>query len=363
MYILLDAREAHTTTGTGNVIRELYPAIVKNDKNNRYAILYTKEDPFPELKCEKIKSPKDNQAKFTYIWQLFFLPHFLNKKKFDVFFSVENLVMPLFFKGVLIISILDIIPYALKDYYKKPIDNIKYKVKLFLLKFMKKKDLIYTISQYSKSDIHKYLKIDNSKIIVIENSIIRYKEPKNTKEILRKMKINKPYILSIGGGEKRKNNLRLIEAFNGIKTNMDLIVVGKIDGRNDAAQFDDLPTSKNIKTPGKVDQDTLVALYKNAHAFIFLSYYEGFGLPPLEAMKFNVPVLCADRTSLPEVCRDGVLYADPFDIEDIKDKLITLIDNKEIREDLKKKGKMVLNSYSWDNAAKEMIAAIENIKK
>jgi glycosyltransferase involved in cell wall biosynthesis len=365
MEILLDAREATANTGTGNVIRNLYPNIIKTDKINSYTILYSKTDPFPNLKCKKIKSPKDKGARFTYIWQIFGLSHFLNKNKFNVFFSVENFVYPIYFKGTTIISIQDLIPIAIDNYYDKYKDKIKYKIQLLSLKFMKKNDLIFTVSNFSKNEIIKYLKINKNKIFVIYNGINIKKAPILSTRYLMKNNIKKPYILAIGGAEKRKNNKILVKAFNELKIKEKLVIIGKINREESASQFDTLniKNNKNIITPGIVDQKTLSALYKNASVFVFLSYYEGFGLPPLEALSFSIPTLCTDKTSLPEIYKDTVLYTDPFNKNEIKEKLIEIISNQTMREKLIKNSKQLIKELTWQKSAENFIQTLNTIQK
>ena len=361
MKILLDAREAPSNTGTGSVIRNLYPHIIKQDSKNSYTIMYTDFDPFPNLKCKKIRSPKKRGARFTYIWQLFGLSRFLNRYKFDVFFSFENFVYPILFKGVSIICIQDLIPLTIDNYYDRLYDKIKYKIKITSLKFVRSNTYISTVSDFSKEEIHKYLKIERDKIYVVKHAISIDKAPLFSQKYLHKIKVKKPYILAIGGGEKRKNNKTLVEVFNNMNIKEKLVIVGRINRYNSAAQFDqlDIKDNKKILTPGMVDDKTLRSLYKNAVAFIFLSYYEGFGLPPLEALSFSIPTLCSNRSSLPEVCKDGVLYTDPFNKIEIEKKIKQIIGDNSLRKDLLVRAKKVVKDTSWDKSANSFIKLLD----
>ena len=363
MKILLDAREASSNTGTGSVIRNLYPHIIKQDSQNIYTIMYCDKDPFPKLNCKKILSPKKRGARFTYIWQLFGLSMFLNKHKFDVFFSFENFVYPILFKGASIICIQDLIPITIDNYYDRLYDKIKYRIKIKSLKFIRNNTYISTVSDFSKEEIHKYLKIEKDKIHVVKHAISIDKAPLFSQKYLHKINVKKPYILAIGGGEKRKNNKTLVEVFNDINIEEKLVIVGNINRDNSAAQFDilDIKNHKKILTPGMVDDKTLRSLYKNAYAFIFLSYYEGFGLPPLEAMSFSIPTLCSNRSSLPEVCKNGVLYTDPFDKIEIEKKIKQIVNDDNLRKDLINKAKRVVKDTSWDKSAHSFIKLLNII--
>jgi glycosyltransferase involved in cell wall biosynthesis len=360
MRILLDAREAQSNTGTGNVIRNLYPKVIKYDKSNKYTILYTGDDPFPKVKCEKIKSPKERGEKFTYIWQIFGLSHLLNKNHFDRFFSVENIVYPLFFKGKTIISIQDVIPIALNNYYDKLYDKIKYRVKVLTLKIFPKKYIVYTISEFSKKEIVKYLKIDPGKIFVVKHGIDKKRAPFNSKHYLNKLKINFPYIMAIGGGEKRKNNKILEDIMRETKIEIKCILVGDINREKHASQFLEINENEKFIPVGMVDIKTLFSLYKNAKIFLFLSYYEGFGLPPLEAMSLGTPVIASYKSSIREILKDAAIYVNPFDKKEIEDSIILLLNNESLRKSMISKGKNLLKEYTWDKSAKNFIKIINN---
>lgn len=363
MRILLDTRLSKVKTGTGRVTDSLIKSIITIDNKNEYILIFHETDPFPQINKKNVKKimlKRKAQSRLTMFWEIFILPILLWKEKVDILFSVENMFYTPFFKGISIISIMDIIPVVIPKYYNRAYDRVKVNIKLYVLKLIKKKDYIFTISNFSKKDISKNLKIPLKQIKVIP---LAYTPTniKNSKKIIQSMKIKFPYILAIGGAEKRKNNKRLLDAYKMIapQINEHIVVVGKIKRDEESSVFDKLPKSKKIHFVGRITDEELYSLYKNATVFAYLSYYEGFGLPILEAYQYRVPVLIANITSTPEIAKDGAITTDPFDTNDIKEKLLNLLNDKKLQNKLKQKQGKILEKYDWDKSAKSMIELFE----
>ena len=118
-----------------------------------------------------------------------------------------------------------------------------------------------------------------------------------------------------------------------------------------------------IEFTGCVDDDRLIELYKNARLFVYPSLYEGFGLPPLEAMACGCPCVVSDSGSLPEVCGEAAVYCDPSDSKDIADKINTVLIDDKIRRDLIGKGLNQAGKFSWQRSAEKILAALEGLEK
>ncbi len=361
MRIALDARLANIDTGTGRVTYGLFYNLIKDDKDNHYIVLFHNKDPFPDLDVEKYDIGRVSNQRFTYIWQLFILPRILNRLSIDIFFSVENMVYPLFFKGTTIVSIQDLIPLSINNYYDRLYDKVKYKVKILSLKLLKKRDRIFTVSNFSKNEIVKKLKIKSDKIFVVPNAISPFETPKNTDKILKDLKINFPYILAIGGGEARKNNKTLIKAFIKSKVKEHLVIVGDITRTVQSSKFDNLKEQNKVHLIGRVTDSELATLYKSSNLFVFLSYYEGFGLPILEAFSYKIPVIAANKTSLPEVSGDGALLVDPNSENKIKEGIKKIMKDTGYKKDLIRKSQEVLKQFSWEQSAQIFKDNIRNI--
>jgi len=163
----------------------------------------------------------------------------------------------------------------------------------------------------------------------------------------------------VGAIEPRKNVGKLIDAYSMIDTEMPLVIAGKrawlwedeINGRN----------FKNVHLLEYVPTEDLRYLYSGAYCFVFPSLYEGFGLPPLEAMSFGCPVITSRISSLPEVCGDAALYADPYDIYDIKEKIENLLSNPQLRDRLSKIGMERAKLFSMENYTKQLYEAYSKV--
>ena len=363
MKILLDARLSKVKTGTGRVTDSLMESIIKIDNKNDYVLIFHESDPFPKINKKNIKKitlQRRSQSKFEMLWEIFILPIYLWKEKIDIFFSIENMFYTPFFKGISIISIMDIIPRVIPNYYNKMYDRFKIAIKFNVLKLIKKRDFVFTISKFSKKDIVKNLSINPNQIKVIPLAYSK-KNIVNSKKIIQSMKINFPYILAIGGAEKRKNNINLLKAYNMIKNEIKehIVIIGNIQRSRESSVFDMLPRGKKIHFVGNVTDEQLYSLYKNANIFTYLSYYEGFGLPILEAYQYGIPTIIANTTSLPEIAENGALSVNPYDIKDIKKNLEKLIKNKDLQKKLKSEQKKIIIKYDWDKSAESMIKLFE----
>jgi glycosyltransferase involved in cell wall biosynthesis len=176
------------------------------------------------------------------------------------------------------------------------------------------------------------------------------------------------YFLFVGTIQPRKNLHRLIEAYVEIygtaQKPPELVLAGGKGWLADPI-YQHVYTfglQDKIKFTGRVDDQTLVALYKNALCFVFPSLFEGFGLPILEAFSFGCPVITSNTSSTPEVAGDAALLVDPYDVSAIASAMKRLAKDPKLRTDLAKKGKVQVKKFSWENAAKETLKIVESMK-
>ena len=172
------------------------------------------------------------------------------------------------------------------------------------------------------------------------------------------------YILYVGNVKPNKNVLGLLKAFLKISGDIphDMVIVGKKDGfiSEDRAVFEfTKKLAGRVTFTGHVSDQLLKQYYAFADILALPSFYEGFGLPPLEAMASGCPVLVSDAASLPEVCGDGAIYINPYDIDDIKNKLLMILTNEQLREELKIKGSLRCKKFSWDDTAAKTVSVIQ----
>lgn len=229
--------------------------------------------------------------------------------------------------------------------------------------FAKKANHIITVSNYSKQDIIDTYKISGDKISAIWNGVSDLYQPvdDSTKKMIQQKYANgKPYLLFVGALHPRKNLKRLIAAYNKFllenpDSDLQLVIVGEsIWGYLDKNNLLSNDLKNRIHLVGHVSQKTLVDIMGSAFIFTFIPYFEGFGIPLVEAMKAGTPVLCGNKTALPEVGGDAVHYCDPFNVDDIQHQLTKLVKDKELRDTLIAKGLHRAKKFNWDTAAKQV---------
>jgi glycosyltransferase involved in cell wall biosynthesis len=232
-----------------------------------------------------------------------------------------------------------------------------------LEKSCRRADHIITISEFSKSEIIKYLKVPSNKISVIPcaidqdvfNEVLDAKMLSSTK---KKYNIVGDYFFYLGTLEPRKNIERLIDAYAILAKLYEevpyLVLAGKNGWNYDNIyrKVKDYKLENKVVFTGYIDSSEAVLLLKGAFAFVFPSIYEGFGMPPLEAMACGVPVITSNVTSLPEVVQDAGYLVDPFSIEDICNAMTEILIDSKNRELLKQRGLERAKEFIWDKSAK-----------
>ncbi|WP_457564937.1 glycosyltransferase family 4 protein [Caminibacter sp.] len=278
-------------------------------------------------------------------------------KKIDIFHATYPLNINIK-KSKKITTIHDIIPLKL------PYVSLENKQFFYdLIKSsIESSDKIITISETSKKDILEFFDVKEDKIVNTYQSVyipdINYTLDESS---LKKFNLQKQqYLLFVGNIEPKKNLGRVLEAFRKIDTNIKLVIVGKKAWmwENELRYFDD----KSMMLLPFLSRDDLLLLYSNAKAFIFPSLYEGFGLPPLEAMACKCPVITSNISSLPEVCGDATIYCEPYDINSIAkaiEKALNLTETE--REELIQKGLKRVAYFNDDDYFKRVKSVYESV--
>lgn len=218
---------------------------------------------------------------------------------------------------------------------------------------------IITVSQHSKSDICEHFLIPPEKVTIAGNAVNFEDAGSN-----QTSPYPEPYILAVGALEPRKNIPNLIAAFRKLpERNLRLVIVGKNDLHVFRQTQERLCNSgatedKRVIFTGYLDDHKLTTLYRHAIGFCYPSFYEGFGLPPLEAQAQGCPVIVSRRASLPEVFGDSALYCDPENIDNIAHMLQILIDDQDLRERLKLAGLKNCRRFSWRQSTEKIVTAI-----
>ena len=238
--------------------------------------------------------------------------------------------------------------------------------KIFLPSILKKADLVITNSEYTSKDVKAYFPKTKGKIF----EVIPGKDPflkKTIKpQVLEKYKITQPFLLFIGTIEPRKNLPALIRAFNMFKQEgfeHQLVIVGKKGWHYEDSMFEikNSPFKEKIHLPGYIDRKDLPVLYSMAEQFIYPSRYEGFGLPVLEAMCCETPVITTNISSLPEVGGDAALYFDDNNEKQLFEQMQTLATSAERRKQQIQKGNEQIKKFDWEESAINLLRRLETL--
>lgn len=331
-------------TGIGNYIIGLINAISIVDGTFKIFVFVRDEHSklFKQKNLTIINCGKLNVL-YRILWEQLSLPFLVNKYKIDLLHS-PNYTIPIFAKCKKVCTIHDLTSYIFPKRRKK-IHGSFFRLMIKLSVF--KADCIVAVSENTKKDIlriFKGLRTDVECIYQGFSSI--YSTDGISKELNEKSGVKTPYFLFVSTIEPSKNVERLIDAFCSFSSKAEkkfsLYLSGKL-GWGYATVLQKIKTeSENhlVEYVGYIKDDELVDLYRHAFAFIYPSLYEGFGIPPLEAMACGVPVLCSNNSSLPEVVGDAAITFDPYCIEEIESAM------KQISMDLKLRGELINRGYS-----------------
>jgi glycosyltransferase involved in cell wall biosynthesis len=215
---------------------------------------------------------------------------------------------------------------------------------------------VLTVSEYSRGEISAWAKIGEEKIINVGNGVGRPFTP-----IGRKYNPGYTYLLYVGSRKPHKNLARLLQAYaiSGVSGDVRLLLSGKLD-KNISIEMNRLGLNGKVTFADLSSDDVLSEAYRGALAFLFPSLYEGFGLPPLEAMACGVPVLTSNVCSLPEVAGDAALLVTPLDVEEIAEGIRRLVWDSTLRVQLREKGLRRAKLFSWEETALKTSRVLES---
>jgi glycosyltransferase involved in cell wall biosynthesis len=374
MIIGIDGNEANVQKrmGVGEYAFQLLHQFSKLNRPDIKFVIYLKDDPLPHMP-DKHKGWKYRVLRPEKLWTQWRLPLdlFIHYPRPDVFFTPTHYA-PRFSPVPTVVSIMDLSYLYFPELFNQ---GDLYKLKNWTAYSIKQARRILTISNASRNDIIKEYKVPEKDVITTHLGI---KEPVSLQphvysmnELKAKYGISDNYFLFVGTLQPRKNIVRLIEAFAKVyrqeekNQNLQLIIIGRRGW-----QYEDIleaPAKFNVEDRVKflenIGDDELPLFYKNAIAYVLPSLYEGFGLPVLEAMQQDCPVITSKISSLPEAGGDAALYVNPKDITDIANQMKKIFHDQTLRKTLIAKGKQQVKNFSWDKTAKQTLAVLEDIAK
>ncbi len=345
---------------THNLIKNL----LRVDKKNEYVLIHNRKNSNPLYNLgEEIILP-GYPVKDT-IKNLFLYPNLVKKEKLDIIHDT-NQVGPFLFKlrAKTVQTIHDLTALKYPHLHKS---YVAFGHGFLLPRIIKNVDHFVADSQSTKDDIIKHLHVSENKIDVAYAGIDdSYRVLRNTEKVLRKYKIDYPFLLHVGVIEPRKNLVRLVRVFNQLRKvnkKYKLVLVGP-RGWKSRKVFETIKKynlQKHIIFIGKVPEPDLPLFYNSADFSVYSSIYEGFGMPVVEAMACGCPVITSNISSLPEIAGNAAILVNPFSAKSIFSAMQTLIEDESLRKKLSKRGLEQSKKFSWEKCAKQTLNVYEKL--
>lgn len=358
MKIAIDARVIERKmTGIGRYLLDIINNIKKFDKENEYVLFSTvplkniTDNYFDNIVLNKYKI---RDKLYSPFWLNFILKEYLIKNKFDLFFS-PNFLCPLgkYINFRRIITVHDVLFKIDKNFFSFYYRNY---MNFFLKYSINASDKIITISECSKNDLMNYYKFNENKIKIIYSSAdprFKYREltELDSIQIREKYKLPLLYVLYVGVIDNRKNISTIIKIADVLKIKkpeLKFVLIGK-PHYGFGKLINEIRKRENIIYLEYVPDDDLPYIYNLAKLFLFTSYYEGFGIPVLEAMQSGIPVISSNSSSLPEVIGDSGIMHEPDDVDGFANSILFLLENEKLYNEYCNKSIERAKNFNLDN--------------
>jgi len=365
--IAIDARKLRDY-GIGTYVRNLLRHLSRIDQRTEYVLLCRAADctGIEEL-GENFRAVPESAPAYSIREQLR-IPMDLRREGIDLFHA-PHYVLPPLTPCRSIVTIHDCIHLRFPQYLPNRLAYAYARSSLWIATH--RSNRVLTVSEASKRDILRYFRVPESKINVIPNAIDeRFGEVPSADEVLRvreRYQLNDPFVLYAGNIKPHKNLERLIEAFHTLRRGgldtVKLLIIGDEISKYAALRraVHKYKLHKHVRFFGFVPDKTLAVLYRLAGVFVFPSLYEGFGLPPLEAMASGTPVITSNVSSLPEVVGDAALLIDPYQADAIALAMRRVLTDAALREDLRRRGLQRVKEFSWERSVRRVHAIYQEV--
>ncbi len=350
--------------GIGNFTAEIFKRLVKWNPDYEFHFIfnYNFNPDFifgNNVKTHVIQPPAKHPI-LVKIWYDFSLNRLLKKINPDVFVSPDSITS--LTTDIKMLTVMHDIGFAHRP-QDLPRSWSKFYNK-YSKKFAEKSKRVATVSEYSKKDIAETYGINPEKIDVVFNGVKDSFHPASPEKIKALTK-NQEYFFYIGSLHPRKNIINLLKGFNQFKNNsnnaVQLVISGDFlfQSSEITSVLSTLEQKNQIILTGRLSDEDLNTWLSGAVALTYIPYFEGFGIPLLEAMKCKTPILASNVTSLPEVGSDAAIYTNPESIDDIAKSMSAIYTDEKLRNQLVEKGQTRLKDFSWDKSAKLLWESIQ----
>ena len=360
MRIGIDARKLHDF-GIGTYIRNLLLQLSRIDQATEFVLLCREQDQSLSERLGPNFRAVPETARPYSVGEQVRVPIALRRERIDLFHAPHYVLPPLVHCRS-VVTIHDCIHLIFPQYLPGRMAHAYARATIWMA--TRRADRILTVSEASKSDILRRFRVPADKIVVTYNAIdAGFLAEPSEEEFARareRYQLTNPFILYVGNIKPHKNLERLIDAFDRVRRqgfdNLSLVIIGdqisRYQGLRRAVHRHKL--HKHVRFLGFVPIETLAVLYRLAALFVFPSLYEGFGLPPLEAMACGTPVVTSNASSMPEVVGEAAFLVDPYDADSIADGMRQVLTNADLRATLVERGFERAKMYSWERSVRRI---------
>jgi glycosyltransferase involved in cell wall biosynthesis len=365
MKIAIDARKWHDY-GIGTYVRNLVRHLARIDRETTYFLFCDQSDvaTLRDLAANFVAVPEE--AAGYGVREHFSIPRKLRRLGVDLLHS-PHYVRPLLCATPTVVTIHDCIHLLFPQYLP---NRMAWTYARFMMgNAIRRSALVFTVSEASRSDILRFYPwADPDRVQVVPNALdealLEDPGPEDMERVKERYQIRGRFVLYAGNIKPHKNLERLVSAFGLLKgrpghEDLKLLIIGDEVNRYGALRrgVERMGVRQDVRFFGFVPDRTLAALYRLASVFAFPSLYEGFGLPPLEAMACGTPVVTSCLSSLPEVVGDAAVLVDPYSVEEIADGLARVLGDARLRETLVQRGRARVKNFSWERSVGAIHAA------
>lgn len=370
MKVAIDCRGInwYKGTGIGTYTDNILSGLLKIDREDMFYLPWAGDD-YKKYKKNNSLFILSSKRHHSFFEDSYF-PKYLSDMDIGIYHIPQNgLGLSDNLSSHLIITIHDLIPYIMPEtvgngYLKKFISSVP--------KSIYKAEKIITVSEYSKKDILRYFPVEEKNVHVTPLAASRMFRPMNKEKcrsfIKEKYNINSPFILYIGGFSKRKNVESVIDSFINIYKNLpakfSLVIAGS--GKETLNELKSKVSSSNMENDiiftGFLEDNMLPVFYNGCSVFVYPSFYEGFGLPPLEAMSCKTPVISSNTSSIPEVVGDSGILINPYSKTELEDAMLKLLSSESLLNSYAEMGYERSKLFSWEETAAKTLQVYKMVQ-
>jgi glycosyltransferase involved in cell wall biosynthesis len=363
--------------GIGNYVRSLVDAMLAQDSRNQYTLLTSgrpsQEHPFPKADNVRGRSIIIPDRYLNILWYRWRLPLHatLFTGQVDIYHGPDFVLPPINGKVRKVVTVHDL---AFLEHPEYAVPQLAAYLKKVVPEAVAAADVIAAVSHATSQTLIEYFHTPPEKITIIPNGIRSYfrriTDPILLAATRHKFGLKHPLVLGVGTLEPRKNHLGLIKAFHKAQSTAEkkqrpamLALAGGTGWLYEETQqlIAKLKIENKVRFLGRVSELELITLYSMADVFVFPSFYEGFGVPLIEAMACGAPVITSNTSSLPEVAGDAAVLIDPHNNDQIAKAMLQVLENEQLRHELRQKGYARAQNFTWPKSASKMLSVYQKL--